>query len=101
MFLGFEDVSAKYFRSVISHVHWVYCAYILLNSSPPGFAIEVKSMAKKQLMVNKIIENKGLSALNQLLTQAKGTQRLKAHIHKALNGSSSSERLVLCSLPGF
>jgi hypothetical protein len=52
-------------------------------------------------MVNKIIENKGLSAVNQLLTQAKGTQRLKAHIQKALNGRSSSKRLVLCGLPGF
>ena len=101
MFLGFEDVSAKYFSSVMSHVHWVYCAYILLNSSPPGFAIGVKSMAEKQLMVNKIIENKGLSAVTQLLTQAKGTQRLKAHIHKALNGRSSCKRLLLCGLPGF
>jgi hypothetical protein len=58
-------------------------------------------MAQKQLMVNKIIENKGLAAVNQLLTQAKGTQRLKAHIHKALNGHSISKRLVLCGLPGF
>ena len=101
MFLGFEDVSAKYFSSVMSHVHWVYCAYILLNSPPPGFAIGEKSMAQKQLMVNKIIENKGLSAVNQLLTQAKGSQRLKAHINKALDGRSSCERLVLSSLPGF
>lgn len=101
MFLGFEDVSAKYFSSVMSHVHWVYCAYILLNSSPTGFPIGVKSMAEKQLMVDKIIENKGLSAVNQLLTQAKGTQRLKAHIQKALNACSSSKHLVLCGLPGF
>ncbi len=101
MFLGFEDVSAKHFSSVISHVHWVYCAYILSNSSPPGFPAGMKSMAEKQLMVNKIIESKGLSAVNQLLTQAKGTQRLKVHIQKALNGSSSSKRPVLCGLPGF
>jgi hypothetical protein len=85
----------------MSHVHRVYCAYILLNSLPPGFATGVKSMLEKQLMVDNIIENKGLSAVNQLLTQAKGTQRLKAHIQKALNGHSSSKRLVLCSLPGF
>jgi len=58
-------------------------------------------MAQKQLAVNKIIENKGLSAVNQLLTQAKGTQRLKAHIQKALNGCGSSKHLVLCGLPGF
>ena len=101
MFLGFEDVSAKYFSSVISHVHWVYCAYILLNSSPPGFAIKEKSMAQKQLMVNKIIDNKGLSVVNQLLTQAKGTQRLKALVQKALNGPSSSKRPVLSGLPEF
>ncbi len=101
MFLGFADVSAKHFSSVISHVHWVYCAYILSNSLPPGFPTGMKSMAEKQLMVNKIIESKGLSAVNQLLTQAKGTQRLKVHIQKALNGSSSSRRFVLCGLPGF
>ena len=58
-------------------------------------------MAQKQLMVNKIIENNALSAANQLLTQAKGTQRLKAHIQKALNCRSSSKHLVLCCLPGF
>ena len=101
MFLGFEDVSAKYFSSVMSHVHWVYCAYILLNWSPPGFDIDVKSMAQKQLLVNKIIENKALSAVNQLLTQAKGTQRFKAHIQKALKDLSSCKRLVLGGLPGF
>ena len=101
MFLGFSDVSAKHFSSVISHVHWVYCAYILSNSSPPGFPTGMKSMAEKQLMVNKIIESKRLSAVNQLLTQAKGTQRLKVHIQKALNGSSSSKRFVLCGLTGF
>jgi len=101
MFLGFEDVSAKYFSSVVSHVHWVYCAYILLNGSPPGFNRGVKSMAQKQLTVNKIIENKELSAINQLLTQAKGTQRLKAQIHKALNSCSNSKNLVVGGLPGF
>jgi len=101
MFLGFEDVSAKYFSSVMSHVHWVYCAYILLNWSPPGFNRGVKSMAQKQLTVNKIIENKELSAINQLLTQAKGTQRLKAQIHKALNSCSNNKNLVLGGLPAF
>ncbi len=29
MFLGFEDVATKWFVSVMAHVHWVYCAYIL------------------------------------------------------------------------
>lgn len=101
MFLGYEDVSAKWFSSIVSHVHWVYCAYILLNSSPPGFPAEMKSMAEKQLMINKIIENKGLTAVHQLLTQVKGAKRLKILIQKALNDESHDKDLVLCGLQGF
>lgn len=101
MFLGFEDVSAKHFRSVISHVHWVYCAYILMNSSPPGFPDGIKSMAEKQLMVNSIIAKKELSSVNQLLTQAKGPQRLKTLIQKALNGGSNVGSLSLWGLTGI
>jgi hypothetical protein len=101
MFLGFEDVAAKHFSSVISHVHWVYCAYILMNSSPPGFPVGMKSMAEKQLMVNKIIEKKELSAVNQLLTQVKGPQRLKTLIQKALNGSSTVGSHAICGFAGI
>jgi hypothetical protein len=54
MFLGFEDVSAKWFTSVISHVHWVYCAYILLNSGPPGMPQQIKSLAEKQELVEEM-----------------------------------------------
>jgi hypothetical protein len=76
--------------------------FILRNiENKTGFAVGVKSKVQKQLMVDKIIENKGLSAVNQLLAQAEGTQRLKAHIQKTLNSRSSSKRLVLCVLPGF
>jgi len=101
MFLGFEDVSAKSFSSVISHVHWVYCAYILLNSSPPGIPIGIKSMAEKQLKVNKLIENKGLSAVNQLMTQVKGPQRLKTLIQKALIGCRNDKTLGLLGVTGI
>lgn len=101
MFLGFEDVSAKHFRSVISHVHWVYCAYILLNSSPPGFPAGMKSMAEKQLLVDRVIENKQLSVIKQLLTQINGAQRLKKLIQQAINGSSTVETPVLKGIAGF
>ena len=88
MFLGFEDVSAKWFDSVISHVHWVYCAYILLNSNPPGMPEQIKSMEQKQQLVEEMIKRKELSALNQLVTQINGVQRLKNEIRQVLNGSS-------------
>jgi len=55
MFLGFEDVSAISFDAVTAHVHWVYCAYILLNSQPPGIPAEMKSLAEKQKRVQAIV----------------------------------------------
>jgi hypothetical protein len=86
MFLGFEDVSAKWFDSVISHVHWVYCAYILLNSGPPGIPKQMKSLAAKQEFVQEMLKRKELSRLNQLMTQINGVQRLKNEIQQALKG---------------
>ena len=86
MFLGFEDVSAKWFDSVISHVHWEYCAYILLNSGPPGMPEKMKSLAGKQQIVEEMIKRTELSRLNQLMTQINGVQRLKNEIQQALKG---------------
>jgi Transposase DDE domain len=88
MFLGFEDVSAKWFDSVISHVHWVYCAYILLNSGPPGMPEQMKSLADKQALVQEMLKRKELSSLNQLMTQINGVQRLKNEIQQVLKGCS-------------
>ena len=88
MFLGFEDVSAKWFDSVVSHVHWVYCAYILLNSGPPGMPEQMKSLADKQQLMEEMLKNKELSRLNQLMTQINGVQRLKNEIQQVLKGCS-------------
>ncbi len=101
MFLGFEDVSAKYFSSIVSHVHWVYCAYLLLNSSPLGVPKKMNSIEKKQLMIDKAIKNQGLSAVNQLMTQAKGTQRLKIIIQMALKGENDCNHQIIQGLTAF
>ena len=58
-------------------------------------------MAEKQLMINKIAENKGLAGVNQILTQVKVPQRLKAHIQKTLNGSALGKPVALCWLQGI
>ncbi len=94
MFLGFEDVSAKWFDSVISHVHWVYCAYILLNSNPPGMPGQIKSMERKQQLVEEMIKRKELSGLSQLMTQINGVQRLKNEIRQVLNGGSLKNHYI-------
>ena len=84
MFLGFEDVATKCFESVMSHVHWVYCAYILLNFSPPGISKQTKSLAEKQQRVEEIVASKKTSRVLQLLTQFKGAQRYKEELRRSL-----------------
>lgn len=84
MFLGFEDVAAKCFESVISHVHWVYCTYILLNSSPPGISKQTKSLAEKQQRVGDIVASRRTRQAIQMLTQFNGHQRYKEQLQRSL-----------------
>jgi hypothetical protein len=48
MHLGFEDIAAKHFSSVVSHVHPVYTAYILLHSGLPGVGADNDTIIEKQ-----------------------------------------------------
>jgi hypothetical protein len=82
MFLGFEDVAPKYFDSVVAHVHWVYCAYILLNSAP--FDTHIGGIVEKQQRISEIISNGERSRVIQLLTQFNGTERYKAELQQAM-----------------
>ena len=82
--LGFEDVATSGFASVMSHVHWVYCAYILLHMSPPGVSCDVKSIGGKQRQLQQILENKEKRRILQKLTQIGGVQRYKNELRLAL-----------------
>jgi hypothetical protein len=86
MFQGFEDVAPKYFESVISHVHWVYCAYILLNSRPPGMPANVKSIREKQKYVEQAVRNKQYSHYLQILSRFNGAEQLKTELRTVLEG---------------
>jgi hypothetical protein len=81
MFLGFEDVATKCFNSVIAHVHWVYCVYILLNAGP--FESHVRAISEKQEKVSKIISSRENSRVIQMLTQFDGPQRYKRQLQQA------------------
>ena len=82
--LGFEDVATHGFDSVKAHVHWVYCAYILLNMSPPGLSGEAKSVGDKQRQLQTVLENKEKRRVLQKLTQIGGVQRYKDELRQAL-----------------
>jgi hypothetical protein len=82
--LGFEDVATSGFDSVMSHVHWVYCAYILLHMSPPGVSPEAKSVGDKQRHLQQAIDHREKRRVLQKLTQIGGVQRYKDELRQAL-----------------
>jgi hypothetical protein len=85
--LGFEDVATSGFDSVMSHVHWVYCAYILLHLSPPGVPPEVKSLGEKQRKLQECLAHKEKRRILQKLTQIGGVQRYQDELRQALAGT--------------
>jgi hypothetical protein len=83
--LGFEEVSTSGFDSVISHVHWVYCAYILLHMSPPGLSRQPQSLGNKQRQLRAYLEAKEKRRILQKLTQFGGVEKFKDEIRQALD----------------
>lgn len=94
MFLGFEDVATRTFESVKAHVHWVYCAYILLHSHPPGLPEHITSLADKQRRVKAIIDTKEINRVIQLLTQINGKERYRNELQTALQATSLPNLLI-------
>src|SRR5207249_3296064 len=84
--LGFEDVAAHDFDAVMSHVHWVYCAYILLHMSPPGLSPGSQSIGDKQRALQQGLADKEKRQILQQLTQIGGVQRYKDELRQALAG---------------
>jgi Transposase DDE domain len=82
--LGFEDVATSGFDSVMTHVHWVYCASILLHMSPPGVSAEATSLGGKQRQLQRFLETKEKRRVLQKLTQIGGVQRYKDELRQAL-----------------
>ncbi len=94
MHLGFEDVAAKNFRSVETHVHAVYCAYILIHGNPPGVSEDSKTILEKQQDIKTVIENKKTASVLQGLTQIGGAERLKNKLKSVLTDSESDDALI-------
>ena len=82
--LGFADVATSGFDSVMSHVHWVYGAYILLSMSPPGVSAGVTSLGDAQRQLQQLLANQGKRRLLQQLTQIGGVQRYQDELRQAL-----------------
>ena len=85
--LGFEDVATHGFDAVMAHVHWVYCAYILLHMSPPGLSPGVHSLGDKQRALQQGLADTEKRHILQKLTQIGGVQRYKDELRQALAGA--------------
>jgi Transposase DDE domain len=85
--LGFEDVATHGFDAVLSHVHWVYCAYILLHMSPPGLSPGSQSIGDQQRTLQQGLADKEKRQILQKLTQIGGVQRYKDELRQALTGT--------------
>ena len=83
-YLGFEDVATHGFDAVMSHVHWVYCAYILLHMSPPGLSPGSQRIGDKQRALQQGLADKEKRHILQRLTQIGGVQRYKDELRQAL-----------------
>ena len=84
--LGFEEVATHGFDAVMSHVHWVYCAYILLHLSPPGLSPGSQSLGDKQRALQQGLADKETRQILQKLTQIGGVQRYTDELRQALAG---------------
>ena len=81
---GFEDVATHTFDAVVSHVHWVYGAYILLPMSPPGLSPESQSVGDRQRALQQGLANQEKRHILQKLSQIGGVQRYKDELRQAL-----------------
>jgi hypothetical protein len=84
--LGFEEVATHGFEAVLSHVHWVYCAYLLLHMAPPGLSPGAQSIGDKQRALQQGLADKEKRQILQKLTQIGGVQRYKDELRQALAG---------------
>ena len=84
--IGFEEVATHGFDAVVSHVHWVYCAYILLHMSPPGLSPQSQSVGDRQRALQQGLADQEKRHILQKLTQIGGIQRYKDELRQALAG---------------
>jgi hypothetical protein len=98
MHMGFEHIAAKQFRSVVAHVHWVYCAYILLHASPPGVLESSQTIPEKQQNLKAVLANAKIANVLQHLTQIGGVRRHKDQLKQALADTCHDNLLFYNSL---
>jgi hypothetical protein len=63
---GLQDAGVKDFDSLVSHVHWVYCAYLLSSKQDIG---QKKGIEERQRALRKWLEEKPLRKIKQVCSR--------------------------------
>ncbi|MCB9229622.1 MAG: transposase [Deltaproteobacteria bacterium] len=84
--MGFEDVSCHDFQSVESHVHWVYCAWLLLPeiSGKSGSVLEAMTALQQE------VELSPFKHLIQLSTRIHGFRDVQRYCREVINANKAA-----------
>ncbi len=80
-YLGFEDAGVCKFDSLHAHVHWVYCAYILLMDIFPT----ASGINDAQKLLKRKIESQKNKKIIQSLSQINGVEKVKLQCRAVIN----------------
>ena len=78
--LGMEDASSRKFNTIHAHVHWVYCAYILLSD----FSDDSLGIKEKQELLLAQIEISQLKKVIQKSTMIQGAEQVKSYCFEVI-----------------
>lgn len=95
--LGMFDAGVKDFESQTSHIHWVYCAYLLLHKLKlPG--AEPLSLLQRQRQLQKLVEHapfdRKIEAIVAARTQYGGIKRQQSLIEAARYRAHAAQSLA-------
>jgi hypothetical protein len=99
--LGCEEGATRGCDSVMSHVHGVYGASMLLSMAPPGGAVGAQRLGDKQRQRQQRLENPEKRRVLQQLTQMGGVQRYQDALRQALAVACCLGSLTLGGLQGL
>ncbi len=86
MHLGFEHMATTHFSSVSAHVHWVYCAFLLLQAFP-GEGSEKGPTRQQQQRIRTVLDHREMAQILQRLTQFGGSEKYKSLLKQALTAA--------------
>jgi hypothetical protein len=82
--LGMLDAGVHNFESLRSHIHWVYCAYLLLRFPKDAGSDDTSSILHRQRLLTQKWEGQRYKNIIQLSTRFEGARAVKDHCYEAL-----------------